>query len=257
MSAQGAAALQTQVTTIVTSNANKEITATLMRGLLGDHVDSFYNKLDIPLADQTVAETGTSNVHFMTPLGTKQAIQLSLNGLLDGAPAALDTLNELAAAIADDADYAASITTALAGKAPLAHSHSISDVTGLQTALDGKEAANANLLKNNVSAVLDVGFTAASPTALVITTGTHVPDPTLGNIQDVTFNGAFTFDPPSTIGSYAMRYDITIGASAGAVTFDDAILLDGDDLTIVSGDKFRVWIDHSALGTTIFIKAMQ
>jgi len=36
--------------------------------------------------------------------------------LIDGAPAALDTLNELAAAIGDNASYAASITTALAGK---------------------------------------------------------------------------------------------------------------------------------------------
>jgi hypothetical protein len=36
-----------------------------------------------------------------------------------GVPAALDTLDELAAALADDANYAASITTALAGKQPL------------------------------------------------------------------------------------------------------------------------------------------
>jgi hypothetical protein len=43
----------------------------------------------------------------------------AVNGILDGAPAALDTLNELAAAIGDDASYAASITTALAGKQPL------------------------------------------------------------------------------------------------------------------------------------------
>ena len=36
--------------------------------------------------------------------------------IIGGAPAALDTLNELAAAIGDNASYAASITTALAGK---------------------------------------------------------------------------------------------------------------------------------------------
>lgn len=44
-------------------------------------------------------------------------ITAAINALLDGAPAALDTLNELAAAIADDATYAASITAALATKA--------------------------------------------------------------------------------------------------------------------------------------------
>jgi hypothetical protein len=42
-----------------------------------------------------------------------------LGNLIDGAPAALDTLNELAAAINDDASYAAGITTALSDKASL------------------------------------------------------------------------------------------------------------------------------------------
>lgn len=40
--------------------------------------------------------------------------------ILDGAPSALDTLNELAAALGDDANYATTITNALAAKAPLA-----------------------------------------------------------------------------------------------------------------------------------------
>lgn len=39
--------------------------------------------------------------------------------IVDSAPAALDTLNELAAAINDDANYAATITGLLANKAPL------------------------------------------------------------------------------------------------------------------------------------------
>jgi hypothetical protein len=37
--------------------------------------------------------------------------------ILDGAPSALDTLNELAAAIGDDANFASSVTTSLSGKA--------------------------------------------------------------------------------------------------------------------------------------------
>ena len=39
-----------------------------------------------------------------------------LNSLVDGAPAALDTLNELAAALGDDGDFATTITTSLAAK---------------------------------------------------------------------------------------------------------------------------------------------
>ena len=40
-----------------------------------------------------------------------------VNAIIDGAPAALDTLNELAAAINDDANFAGTVTTALGNKA--------------------------------------------------------------------------------------------------------------------------------------------
>lgn len=65
-------------------------------------------------------------------------ITAAINALLAGAPAALDTLNELAAAINDDASFAASVTTALAGKANVTHTHSMSDIVGLLTALAAK-----------------------------------------------------------------------------------------------------------------------
>lgn len=44
-------------------------------------------------------------------------VNTAVNALLDGAPAALDTLNELAAAINDDATFSATITAAVAAKA--------------------------------------------------------------------------------------------------------------------------------------------
>ena len=53
-----------------------------------------------------------------TAAGT--AIATAVDGLVDGAPSLLNTLNELAAAINDDANYTTTITTALGTKAPLA-----------------------------------------------------------------------------------------------------------------------------------------
>lgn len=47
---------------------------------------------------------------------TDNAITTAVDGLVDGAPGLLDTLNELAAAINDDDNYATTMTTALAGK---------------------------------------------------------------------------------------------------------------------------------------------
>lgn len=58
--------------------------------------------------------------------------------LVDSAPSTLDTLNELAAALSDDPDFATTITNSIAGKADISHTHAISDVTNLQASLDDK-----------------------------------------------------------------------------------------------------------------------
>ncbi len=72
-------------------------------------------------------------------------VQSYLDDLIGGAPSALDTLNELAAAINDDASYAATVTTALgvintaiaalnSGKANVSHTHVAADTTDLAEA---------------------------------------------------------------------------------------------------------------------------
>jgi hypothetical protein len=48
-------------------------------------------------------------------------VQTELTDLIGGAPGALDTLNELAAAINDDASFASTVTSSLGTKAPIAN----------------------------------------------------------------------------------------------------------------------------------------
>ena len=62
--------------------------------------------------------------------------------IVDSSPAALDTLNELAAALGDDPNFATTIATQIGGKADASHTHAISEVTSLQTTLDGKAATS-------------------------------------------------------------------------------------------------------------------
>lgn len=50
---------------------------------------------------------------------TQAYVAAQLAALVDSSPAALDTLNELAAALGDDPNFAATMTAALAGKQPL------------------------------------------------------------------------------------------------------------------------------------------
>ncbi|RPG31980.1 MAG: hypothetical protein CBB72_011320 [Muricauda sp. TMED12] len=60
---------------------------------------------------------------------TQSYVQTELSNLVDSAPAALNTLNELAAAINDDANFSTTITNSLATKA------SVDDATALAIAL--------------------------------------------------------------------------------------------------------------------------
>jgi len=53
---------------------------------------------------------------YATETYVTNAVSQAVDGLVDGAPGLLDTLNEIAAAINDDENYATTMTTALAGK---------------------------------------------------------------------------------------------------------------------------------------------
>lgn len=65
-------------------------------------------------------------------------VDTAVASLVDSAPGTLDTLNELADALGDDPNFAATTASAIAGKANAVHVHAISEVTNLQAELDGK-----------------------------------------------------------------------------------------------------------------------
>ncbi len=69
------------------------------------------------------AASGTSS----TQLATTAFVAAAVAAVVNGSPGALDTLNELAAALGNDADFAATVTNALAGK--LAKASNLSDLS--------------------------------------------------------------------------------------------------------------------------------
>lgn len=80
-----------------------------------------------PAGAVSAHEGDTTNIHGIADtaeLATKayadNAASAAAAAIVDAAPGTLDTLNELAAAINDDASFAATVTTALGTKAPLA-----------------------------------------------------------------------------------------------------------------------------------------
>jgi fibronectin type 3 domain-containing protein len=93
----------TTPTEVLTVVGNLTVSGTISGNLTGT-----------PLAPTASANTNTTQV------ATTAYVQTELTDLINGAPGTLDTLNELAAAINDDANYNSTLTTALATKLPLA-----------------------------------------------------------------------------------------------------------------------------------------
>lgn len=67
---------------------------------------------------------------------TETFVTTAINNLVDSAPTALDTLNELALALGEDPDFATTIVTALGDKSDIGHTHPISEVVNLQSTID-------------------------------------------------------------------------------------------------------------------------
>jgi hypothetical protein len=88
------------------------------------------------LADQAVAEAGSNNLQLMTALRTKQAIDVAVNALIGAAPAQLDTLNELAIAIAANGDTSSALTALIATKLDAA-TYTAADVLAKLLSVDG------------------------------------------------------------------------------------------------------------------------
>ena len=158
----------------------------------------------------TIAVTQTA-ADSSTKVATTAFVTGAVTDLIGGAPGALNTLNELADAIGDDASYAAGITTALGLKAPLASptftgtvtiptGASITAPTGLVKGDVG--LGNVDNTSNATERAATATLTNKTLTSPVINTPTGIVkgDVGLGNVD----NTADTAKPVSTAGQTAL-----------------------------------------------------
>lgn len=110
-----------------------------------------------PLASPALTGTPTAPTALAgtasTQLATTAFVAAAIAALLNSAPGALDTLDELAAALGDDPNFATTVTNALAGK--LAKASNLSDLTDAA-------AARTNLGAGAVGAAVFQAATAAA-----------------------------------------------------------------------------------------------
>ena len=110
------------VTGNVTGNITGNTTGDLTGNVTASSGTSTFNNLVIngTVDFNTAVLTDLGSPSSSTDAATKGYVDTEITNLIGGAPGALDTLNELAAALNDDASFNSTITTSIATKLPLA-----------------------------------------------------------------------------------------------------------------------------------------
>ena len=176
----------------------------------------------------TVATSGSYDDLSDTPtipsidgLATETYVDTAVSNLVDTAPAALDTLNELAAALGDDADFAGTVTTSLAAKANTADLATVA-TTGAYSDLTG---------------------TPTVPTAL---TDLSITDGTAGQVLSADGDGTYTFiDAASGGGGGGGSFE---AVASGALSDGSTVVLNSDGTVSVVAEG-AVPSSTSSLGT--------
>jgi hypothetical protein len=114
-----------------------------------EYVDTAVSNVQVDLtgyATETYVDNSISAIPpvDLTGYATETYVGTQISNLVDSAPAALDTLNELAAALGDDANFASTITTSLSNKSDVGHTHTISDIIDYVDPMFNLDGGKAN-----------------------------------------------------------------------------------------------------------------
>jgi len=212
------------VTGNVTGNLTGNVTGDLTGNVVGNVIAvTGTTTLNNLVVNGTADFTATKLVNVSTPTaGTdaanKSYVDDTVAAVIDSAPAALDTLNELAAALGDDANFSSTITTSIATKLPLAGgtmtgaiAMGTSKITGLGDPTAAQDAATKAYVDTQDGTKLSLtGGTMSGAVAMGTNKITGLGDPTLA--QDAATK-AYT---DSILGSATSAADSAAAAATSA-----------------------------------------
>jgi len=194
------------------------------------------NLASVPLTGIPTAPTATLGTNT-TQLATTAFVQAAVAALIASAPGVLDTLDELAAALGDDANFAATITSALALKAPLASP----PLTGTPTSPTATAGTNTTQIATTafVQSLLNVAETTLASAAtcdLASITTTRIE--ITGSTTITSFgSGTNRFRVLRFSGEVLLTYNVTSLILPGAADIRTAV----GDVALVASDGSGNW----------------
>lgn len=239
----------TEIAAQLPDNNAEQITPAILRGVLNDMVADYAAvaaataAADVsglaPLASPALTGAPTAPTPTVgdssTKLSTTAFVATAVANLVNGSPAALDTLKELADALGDDANFATTVTNALALKAPLA-SPALTGTPTAPTATTGDSStkiattAFASNAANITSGTLPVGR--EPPGVVVFDTATV--ELWLGTGQsNMARQPAYSWSPPANakIWNLTIATDGSVGTAFASlpnttISFPNAFIAD-------------------------------
>ena len=195
-------------TTQIATTAFVQAVVTALNNALG---------LKAPLASPALTGTPTAPTAAQTVNNTQVAttafVKTALAALVDSSPRALDTLNELAAALGNDPNFATTMTNALAGKQPLDSTLTAlsgKSVAGLLQYLGLGEAAKLDASTGALSASGWVRFPIAGGNAVMFQWGRVTVTATLNNgAATKGYDGVTVFNFPVSFPNAALMVSAT------------------------------------------------
>ena len=196
-----------------------------------------HDTVGIPTGAVAVTQGASDNT---TKVATTAYVTTALANLADSAPSTLNTLNELAAALGDDANFSTTVTNSIAAKAPLASptlTGSLNVVptaaTGLTYAADGTNTY-INFKANSVGD--SVQLYAGQSSGGFFSIGTKNSSGTLAERMRINASGNVgigtnSFTSNSVIKELVVKSTVTNGVSSYTLTTTDNALGGGMRLT--------------------------